>query len=297
MVDYTFATIDQKAQDPVAFAEWLADEGFIKSRNQTCRQCGAQMAFAESKRFKRDGIAVRCQNQRCRSYHSVRDESFFQPGPLSLRTQMQLLTLFAADATVSSTARALGLGRKAVTNFFDNCRGVWSDFLTWDPIRFAERGEFEVDECLIKRVRDTEHNAFMNVWIAGILERATGKVLLYRVPDRSTQSLVPPILNAVPERAIILSDELKSYNALGTHTYQHYTVNHSRGEYQRSEDLGEGNILSVHINTLEGIFSTVRSRLRYRARRDLARLDLILDELMYRQSNANFMFPFQWFLE
>ena len=108
------------------------------------------MGFGESKHYLRDEVVVRCHNQRCRAYHSIRSGSFFQPSPLSLKQQMQLLTLFTADATVSSAARALGIGRKAVTNFFDNSRGVWSDFLTWDPIEFADCGEFEVDECLIR---------------------------------------------------------------------------------------------------------------------------------------------------
>ena len=296
-MEYTLATIDQKSWDRVVFAEWLADEGFIESAEQACNRCGAGMAFGESKHFRRDRVAVRCTNQRCRAYHSIRDGSFFQPSPLSIKQQMQLLALFGGEATVSSAARVLRIGRKAVTNFFDNCRGIWSDFLSWDPVEFPECGEFEIDECLIHRVRDSEHNAFIDVWIAGILARFTGKVLLYRVPDRTTQSLVPPILAAVPEGSIIYSDELKSSNELDKHTYEHYTVNHSRGEYQRTEQIGGGEVVNVHINTLEGVWTLVRSRLRFRARRDLARLDLILDEIVYRHSNANFMFPFKWFLE
>lgn len=296
-MEFTLATIERKSRDPIAFAAWLADEGFIKSGDQTRDRCGSGMAFGESQHFRRDRVAVRCRNQRCRAYCSIRSESFFQPSPLSIKKQMQLLTLFAAEATVSSSARALGLGRQAVTNFFDNCRGVWSDFLTWDPVQFADCGEFEIDECFIKRVKDSEQDAFMDVWIAGILERSSGRVLLYRVADRTTQSLVPPILAAVPEGSLIYSDELKSYNELDKHTFEHYTVNHSRGEYQRTEHIGGGEVISVHINTLEGVWTTVRSRLRFRARRDLTRLDLILDELVYRHSNTSFMFPFKWFLE
>ena len=125
-MEYTLAKIDRKSQDHVAFAEWLANEGFIKSADQACDRCGAQMAFGESKRFRRDRAAIRCPNQRCRTYHSIRSGSFFQPSALSIKQQMQLLTLFAGEATVSSAARTLGIGRKAVTNFFDNCRGVWS---------------------------------------------------------------------------------------------------------------------------------------------------------------------------
>ena len=176
-------------------------------------------------------------NQRCLSFYSKRQ--------LFPAQSTQPQTLFTADATVSSAARALGIGRKALTNFFDNSRGVRSDFLTWDPIEFADCGEFEVDECLIRHVKDSEHDTFVDVWIAGILERSSGKVLLYRVPDRSTQSLAPPILGAIPEGSLIYSDELKSYNELDRHTYEHYTVNRSRAQ---SMLLVEG--LSVYTSTL-----------------------------------------------
>ena len=122
---------------------------------------------------------------------------------------------------------------------------------------FANCGEFEVDECLIRHVKDSEHDTFVDVWIY----------------------------------------LLRSYNELDRHTYEHYTVNHSRGEYQRTEHAASGGVVSVHINTLEGVWTIVKSRLRYRARRDLARLDLILDELAYRRSTANLTFLFKWFLE
>ena len=80
------------------------------------------------------------------------------------------------------------------------------------------------------------------------------------MPDRSTQSLAPPILGAIPEGSLIYSDELKSYNELDRHTYEHYTVNHSRGEYQRTEHAASGGVVSVHINTLEGVWTIVKSR-------------------------------------
>ena len=59
-MDYTLATIDRESQDPVAFAEWLADEGFIESGDQACHRCGRGMGFGESKHYHRDEVAVRC---------------------------------------------------------------------------------------------------------------------------------------------------------------------------------------------------------------------------------------------
>ena len=89
------------------------------------------------------------------------------------------------------------------------------------------------------------------------------------------------------------SDELKSYNELDRHTYEH-TLSTTVAVNTSAQSRLRGGVVSVHINTLEGVWTIVKSRLRYRARRDLARLDLIL---AYRRSTANLTFPFKWFLE
>jgi len=55
-------------------------------------------------------------------------------------------------------------------------------------------------------------------------------------------------------------DEYDIYNHLGEAGYTHKTVNHSAGEYARDDD-GDG-FHEVHVNTLEGFWSLMRSWLR-----------------------------------
>ncbi len=56
------------------------------------------------------------------------------------------------------------------------------------------------------------------------------------------------------------TDEYDIYNQLTNWGYQHVTVNHSQGEYARDDD-GDGKA-EVHVNTLEGFWSLLRSWLR-----------------------------------
>ena len=56
------------------------------------------------------------------------------------------------------------------------------------------------------------------------------------------------------------TDEYDSYSRLPDWGYTRKSVNHSQGEYARDED-GDG-FCEVHVNTIEGFWSLLRSWLR-----------------------------------
>ncbi len=58
----------------------------------------------------------------------------------------------------------------------------------------------------------------------------------------------------------MFTDEYNIYNRLEQWGFEHKTVNHSAGEYARDED-GDG-FCEVHVNTMEGFWSLLRSWLR-----------------------------------
>ena len=75
------------------------------------------------------------------------------------------------------------------------------------------------------------------------------------------QKTIQPVIEAaVAQGARIHTDEYDIYAQLDTSGYEHRTVCHARGEYARDED-GDG-FCEVHVNTLEGIWSLLRSWLR-----------------------------------
>ena len=75
------------------------------------------------------------------------------------------------------------------------------------------------------------------------------------------QATVRPIIEAaVAEGTRVHTDEYASYARLETWGYRHKTVCHGRGEYARDED-GDGHC-EVHVNTMEGTWSLLRSWLR-----------------------------------
>jgi transposase-like protein len=74
------------------------------------------------------------------------------------------------------------------------------------------------------------------------------------------RTIEPVITGAIAQGTLIHTDEYGIYARLPTWGYQHKTVCHARGEYARDED-GDG-FCEVHVNTMEGFWSLLRSWLR-----------------------------------
>jgi transposase len=75
------------------------------------------------------------------------------------------------------------------------------------------------------------------------------------------QATIRPVIEAtVVDGALVYTDEYDIYARLDEWGYGPKTVCHARGEYARDED-GDG-FCEVHVNTMEGIWSLLRSWLR-----------------------------------
>lgn len=75
------------------------------------------------------------------------------------------------------------------------------------------------------------------------------------------QATIKPIIETnVAQGSQIYTDEYDIYARLPAWGYQHQSVCHSAGEYARDED-GDG-FHEIHVNTMEGFWSLLRSWLR-----------------------------------
>lgn len=70
----------------------------------------------------------------------------------------------------------------------------------------------------------------------------------------------PYIQSTIAPGTLVYTDEFDIYGRLKSWGYEHKTVCHSHGEYARDED-GDG-YHEVHVNTMEGFWSLLRSWLR-----------------------------------
>ncbi len=95
--------------------------------------------------------------------------------------------------------------------------------------------------------------------IFGMIQRS-GEVLIRMMANVRQASIRPFILASVEPGTQIYTDEYAIYSRLKEWGFQHKTVNHGSGEYARDED-GDG-FCEVHVNTIEGVWSLLRSWLR-----------------------------------
>ena len=95
--------------------------------------------------------------------------------------------------------------------------------------------------------------------VLGLIQRG-GRVVLRMLPDVRQRTIRPIIEATVAQGARIHTDEYDIYARLPAWGYRHETVCHARGEYARDED-GDG-FCEIHVNTMEGTWSLLRSWLR-----------------------------------
>lgn len=84
--------------------------------------------------------------------------------------------------------------------------------------------------------------------------------MLRVLPNVQQETIKPVITTIIAKGALINTDEYDIYARLPEWGYRHKTVCHRHGEYARDED-GDG-FHEVHVNTMEGFWSLLRSWLR-----------------------------------
>ena len=87
-----------------------------------------------------------------------------------------------------------------------------------------------------------------------------GEVMIKMLANVQQKTIKPIIQSTVSAGATIYTDEYDIYARLKAWGYRHKRVCHSAGEYARDED-GDG-FCEVHVNTMEGFWSLLRSWLR-----------------------------------
>jgi len=109
--------------------------------------------------------------------------------------------------------------------------------------------------------------------VFGMIERG-GEVRIATLADVRQRTIRPLIEEAIAPGTLVNTDEYAIYGALTKWGYEHKSVCHSAGEYARDED-GDG-LHEVHVNTMEGFWSLLRSWLRPRRGISQGKLPLYL---------------------
>ena len=92
--------------------------------------------------------------------------------------------------------------------------------------------------------------------VFGMIQRG-GEVIIRLLDNVKQKTIEPFIKNTIEPETLVYTDEYSIYTRLEKWGYAHKSVNHGLGEYARDED-GDG-FCEVHVNTMEGFWSLLRS--------------------------------------
>lgn len=128
----------------------------------------------------------------------------------------------------------------------------------------------KVNQCRLKKGLERRRRKLKGIRGRGTLEKEKPPVfgmiqrggdVVIKMLANVEQATIEPIIQAtVRSRTLIYTDEYDIYARLPSWGYAHKSICHSTGEYARDED-GDG-FCEVHINTMEGFWSLLRSWLR-----------------------------------
>lgn len=88
----------------------------------------------------------------------------------------------------------------------------------------------------------------------------SGEVVIRMLANVKQATIFPLIKKFIAPNTLVFTDEYGIYSRLTEWGYEHKSVCHGKGEYARDED-GDG-FCEVHVNTMEGFWSLLRSWLR-----------------------------------
>ena len=135
----------------------------------------------------------------------------------------------------------------------------------------------EIDESLFSKKRKYNRGRrYKQRWVFGMVDRVSGRIKLFYVPDRKQETLVKIIKDNVNSGATIYSDSFRSYWVLADEGYNHKMVNHEI-EYVDQET-------NVHTNTMEGFWAIVKQQLRKHRGTHPHLLQFYLDEFVFRNT-------------
>jgi transposase-like protein len=252
-----FSLIDPRFTDPVAAAEYL--ESVRWPDGVVCPKCDE----AEREPYLLKGKSLKGRRvwkcRACRKQFTVMVGTIFESSHVPLNKWLAAFYLLCTSKKGMSAHqlhRMLGVTYKTAWFMFHRIREAMKE-----P-EFAGKlsGVVEADETYIGGKRKNKHGKETRgrppqkdglktkAPVLSLVERG-GRVRSQRVANVTARELGRVIEEEVDLNARLMTDELRSYERIGSMLADHRSISHGRGEYA----VGD-----VHVNTVEGYFSILK---------------------------------------
>ena len=263
--------------------EWLRKNRLLWSGG-VCPCCGGEVRLNQRKRF-RDGVSWRCTNNRAHEV-SIRENSFFARSHFDVRDLLQFTKDFLDGHSLRTCARFGGLDyKKTSVDWANLVRDIFRQYIGDELPGLTFSGEVEVDESLFgRKCKYNRGNPAkgVQIWIFGLVERASNRIILYPVENRKRETLLRVIQRHVAPGSTIFSDGWAAYTDLNDMGYTHFSVVHKKAFKTTYENPVTNEKIEVHTNTIEGAWKHAKDHFRKINGTSIQNFEAHLAEIVWR---------------
>ena len=222
------------------------------------------------------GYFFKCSN--CLKKLSIFTNSYLYNTKISLDDHISLIYHWYHNTSVQSTVKQTGISKPTVIKYFKLFRKCivlrMRDY--YKNVKLGFGNIVEIDESAFgKKQKHYRGMRGKTQWVFGLVERISGKCLLFRVPNRKSETLLPIIQKFCHENTVIHSDCWSAYVTLGDYGYAHRAVNHKKGF--------KCPLTGAHTNTIEGLWGCVKHKSKQMKGVNKKYIQDYLDEFTFRR--------------
>jgi transposase-like protein len=228
-----------------------------------------------------DGIIFRCNNSRCRSKRSIRDQTFFAQSKLSISNILLIIYFWCHDFTQKQVEHELQISKKTLIDWYRFCRDIVCYHFENEAIsndKIGGEGQIiEIDESVFSKRKYCRGRLVKETWVFGGVNRNNKEELFIEiVPDRSKETLLEVIKRRIKLGSTIMSDKWKSYDCLSSEGFVHYSVNHS-------ENFVDPENRNTHTQNIESRWNIIKKHLKRKGTNVSKYLDEYLLEYCFKR--------------
>src|SRR5215210_1999951 len=246
---YSLMEFMREFPDDDACLEWLWRNRYSRNGESAyCPKCDTQRVHRRygTKQQRQSWTCIHCGHH----LHPTAG-TIFHKSSTSLHLwfyAMHLMTSTRCGISAKQLERELGVTYKTAWRM---AKLIRQELMVQDEVPLT--GEVEADETYVggrrrggKRGRPSEDSHKVPVF--GMVERS-GQVAAIPVRNAKAASLMPHLRKRVLPKAVVYTDELRSYDGLKRARYQHKRIHHAEKVYVSGD---------VHTNTIEGFWSLMK---------------------------------------
>lgn len=263
----------------------------VLNTEHLCR-CGGKQTITKHKNYA-NGLVYRCKISSCRRVDSLLVDSSFNSFKNDICILLRLIYLFICNCNNFFIIRQCNITPNTYIKYKKIIMEICGNIVRRGNRKLGGiKKAVQIDETAFKRgkiVRNPSSALDSDtsiMWLVGIIEEESGKIILKFLPNRKIETLAQFISENILEKSIIKTDGHPSYPAaVSLNNCEHIIVPHVKG-FKNTEGYTTNNI--------EGVWGVLKTEMSKRKGVSRSMLNEFLNEFTFRWQFVNNKNPESW---